>query len=224
MNRAASLPDGLTLGEIAEHYRSLPAQWLIRGIYGPGKAALRETAVEAHSALIRARLDQIRFAGPLFASDGVARTGTWFLIDAADRRAADDFIAAEGFNRAGLFGGIEIHRYVEVSPEERWQRDFTADPAKQMYLCELLCRPGASIFQPELHGDQLGYEESTAASFLIRGPMLSDDASRITGTTWIVEVENRGAARALVADSPLADSGACDLPRIDRWKFGGTIG
>jgi len=216
--------DGLAPRALAAFYRARPAQWLVRGVYRPDAAERRAGAVAAHGDFIRANLSRIRFAGPLFAEDGEARTGTWFLFDAPDRRTVETLMAGEGFNRAGMFAAIEISRFVETSFDDRRQADMRPDRALGMFLCEMTDGArGREIREAEGQA-QRRYLGQARERFVIHGPMLSDDGARIVGSTWIVAVESRAAAEALIAACPLTRAGAFERTRVDRWRFGATIG
>jgi hypothetical protein len=216
--------DGLAPAALAAFYRARPAQWLVRGVYRPDAAEKRAGAVAAHGAFIRANLARIRFAGPLFGADGEARTGTWFLFDLPDRKAVEVLMATEGFNRAGMFQAIEIARFVETSFDDRRQADTRPDPKLEMFLCEMTDGPPGRAIREAEDQAQRRYLSQARERFVIHGPMLSDDGAEIVGSTWIVAVENRGAAEALIAACPLARAGAFGRIRIDRWRFGATIG
>ena len=200
------------------------AEWLFRCIYALGGAARRAGALPAHEAFIRAHVEQIRFAGPLFAEDGTGRTGTWFFAEAPDRRAAEDFIAGEGFNRAGLIGGIEIRRFAESSPDDRRQVLMRADPDKEMYLCELDYAGENGGCGDRPLGERAGFTGEILGCAIIEGPLLSDDGSRIIGEACIIEVDSRAAAEELIRRNVAAGGGPLSRIRIDRWRFGATIG
>ena len=197
-------------------------EWSIRCTYGPGALARRDGALTAHEQFLVAHRNQIRFAGPMFADNGEARTGTWFLIDAPDRTSAETFIAGEGFNRAGMFGEIEIKRFIDTSPEERRQVDIAADRALQMFICECIEGPIATETRKPA-GKARGGHPKMPGGIVVRGASVSDDGSAALGTIAIVEVENRAVADALVAADPFLRAGAHRRVRIDRWRFGKSV-
>jgi uncharacterized protein YciI len=47
-------------------------------------------------------------AGPLVCDDGVSPIGTLIIIDALDRRAAQEFIDKDPYVKAGLFSQISL--------------------------------------------------------------------------------------------------------------------
>lgn len=214
---------GLSPEELTKFYNSRTPQWLIRCTYGPDGLAKREGALPPHVSYLSARKDQIRFVGPLLADDGVTPIGSWLMIDAPDRKSAEDFIAGEGFNLAGMISEIEIKRFAETSLEEKRQLKMTPDPNLQLFVCELVDGPDGAEIRKTTGPAHHKYQKSVMDSFLARGPMRSDDGLRIIGTTYIIAVENREAAEAFVAAEPMTGAGVFSEVRIGRWRFGKSI-
>lgn len=181
--------------------------WTIRCTYREGALEKRDAALAAHEAYLLAHSREIRFAGPMFADDGVTRTGLWLMIEAPDRAGAESFIAEEGFNRAGMFGAVEIKRFIAAEPALR-QVEIAPDLACQMFVCELV---GGSAHELQSLAD-------CAVAF---GPSVSDDGARPLGVVAIVEVADRAALDALLGGDPSAD--AYFEIRIDRWRFGKSV-
>ena len=59
--------------------------------------------------------------------------------------------------------------------------------------------------------------------FLARGPMRTDDGTKVIGTTYIIQVKDRAAAEAFIAEEPMTKAGVFSKIRIDRWRFGKSI-
>jgi uncharacterized protein YciI len=184
--------------------------WTIRCICGEGALAKREAALAAHEAYLVAHNREICFAGPMFADDGAIRTGLWLMIEAPDRAHAEAFIAEEGFTRAGMFGAIEIKRFVPAGSGVRRQVEIAPDPACRMFVCELVGGAGAANLL-----------QDSADHAVARGVSTTDDSSRTLGAVAIVEVADRAAVDALLAGDPSA--GAYSEIRIDRWRFGQSV-
>jgi hypothetical protein len=211
---------GLSPTELADFFRERTTQCLIRCTYGPGALDKREGAMAAHLAFLRGNQERIRFAGPLLADDGVTPIGSWLMADSPSREDAAAFIAEEGFNRAGMFSSIEINRFAETSLEERRQVDITPNPALQMYVCEMIDGPEGAARRKGAGPAHHQYQKSVMDTFIARGPMRSDDATKATGTTYIIQVKDRAAAESFIAAEPLNQAGVFSEIRIDRWRFG----
>ena len=53
--------------------------------------------------------------------------------------------------------------------------------------------------------------------------MRTDDGVGLVGSLFIVEVANRAAAEALIADEPMAAAGVFGEIRITRWRYGRSL-
>ena len=84
-----------------------------------GAAALRARVRPEHKAYLAAIADRIAFAGPLLAegADDDAAMGSLLVIDFADRRAAEAWLAAEPFTRAGVYAQSQIHPFRNLWPQ-----------------------------------------------------------------------------------------------------------
>ena len=80
-------------------------------IDGPDGAERRKSAGPAHHAYQKQVMDSFIARGPMRTDDGTGVIGTHYIIQVADRAAAQAFIAAEPLNRAGVFSDIRIDRW-----------------------------------------------------------------------------------------------------------------
>ena len=81
-------------------------------------AALRQRVRPEHKAYLAQVADRIAFAGPLTCDDGVTMIGSVLAIDFDSRGAAEAWLAAEPFTRAGLYASVEIHAFVNLWPQK----------------------------------------------------------------------------------------------------------
>ncbi|MFO1328833.1 MAG: YciI family protein [Rubrivivax sp.] len=81
-------------------------------------AALRQRVRPEHKAYLAQVADRIAFAGPLTRDDGVTMIGSVLAIDFDSRGAAEAWLAAEPFTRAGLYASVEIHAFVNLWPQK----------------------------------------------------------------------------------------------------------
>ena len=76
----------------------------------PNALDLRMATREAHLAYVRENAAVVKLAGPMLdEADGMA--GSLFILDVADRAAAIAFNAADPYQKAGLFGQVEIRGF-----------------------------------------------------------------------------------------------------------------
>jgi uncharacterized protein YciI len=76
----------------------------------PNSLELRMATREAHLAYVREQAAMVKLAGPMLdAAEGMA--GSLFILEADDRAAAEAFNAADPYQKAGLFGQVEIRGF-----------------------------------------------------------------------------------------------------------------
>ncbi len=92
--------------------------YIFRLLDKPDGAALRQRVRPEHKAYLATVADRIAFAGPLTADDGQSMIGSLLAIDFDSREAAQAWLAAEPFTRAGLYAGVEIHAFVNLWPQK----------------------------------------------------------------------------------------------------------
>ena len=100
--------------------------FLIHCTQVPDGAAIRDAHYDAHRAYLQASPVDIKLAGPQVADDGGDRIGSVFIVDVADRAAAEAFSAGDPFTRHGLFSRVIITRFLDIT---RGKPAFGASPA-----------------------------------------------------------------------------------------------
>ena len=80
----------------------------------PESAEIRSGNRPEHLDYLKSFGQQIVAGGATLSDDGEAMTGSFLLIDVADRAAADAFAAGDPFAKAGLFEKTEIRRWRKV--------------------------------------------------------------------------------------------------------------
>jgi uncharacterized protein YciI len=76
----------------------------------PNALDLRMATREAHLAYVRENLAIVKLAGPMLDADA-GMAGSLFVVEAADRAAAEAFNAADPYQKAGVFGQVEIRGF-----------------------------------------------------------------------------------------------------------------
>ena len=84
----------------------------------PASGELRQRVRPEHKAYLGALAERIAFAGPLTADDGVAMVGSLLAIDFDSREAAQAWLAAEPFTRAGLYASTSIYPFINLWPQK----------------------------------------------------------------------------------------------------------
>jgi uncharacterized protein YciI len=76
----------------------------------PNSLELRMATREAHLAYARENLAQVKMAGALLDEAG-AMAGSLFIMDVPDRAAVEAFNAADPYQKAGVFGRVDIRGF-----------------------------------------------------------------------------------------------------------------
>ena len=79
-------------------------------------------------------------------------------------------------------------------------------------------KPGRSGARAANIAAQKEYAKALGERLIGYGHIVSDDASQTLATTWFVQLENRAAAEAFIADDPLNRAGVYDRTDIRRWS------
>lgn len=85
--------------------------YAIQTIDQPDSAALRASVREAHIKYLDAHLDKLLAAGAFLNDDGSGGHGSLIIVDTDDRKVAEELIANDPFNQAGLFQKITVTRW-----------------------------------------------------------------------------------------------------------------
>lgn len=81
----------------------------------PASAELRASVSDDHREFVGRCLDAMYVGGPLLADDGTTAIGSLIIMDFPDRSAANEFIAQEPYNVAGLFESVTIRAFHPVA-------------------------------------------------------------------------------------------------------------
>lgn len=80
----------------------------------PDAASIRAENRPVHLEYLQSFGAQVVAGGATLTDDGDAVTGSFLLVDMADRAAAEAFAANDPFAKAGLFESVEIRRWRKV--------------------------------------------------------------------------------------------------------------
>lgn len=88
--------------------------YMIRTTDKPDAAELRATTRAAHLVYLRSFTPRILAAGGFLNDDGSVGKGGMIILDTDDRAEAEQLIANDPFNIAGVFESVEIKRWRKV--------------------------------------------------------------------------------------------------------------
>ena len=102
---------GLQGEALKGYYRTKPAQWAIYCWDKPGMAETRRALLAQQKSYVKNFGERVIGYGHFISDDGRDPLGTSFFMQLDDRAAADNFIADEPLNKAGVYQRVEIHRW-----------------------------------------------------------------------------------------------------------------
>ena len=187
----------------------------------PGALALRRQTTEAHWAFMDRYAQAMIARGPTLAEDGTP-TGSMHILDLPDAAAARAFAYDEPFYQAGVFAEVMIRPWRNALGRTMW--DFKGDPEhNRRFLVIGHGKPGMSATRDTLLDAHRSYfiERHYQERFIARGPLLSDDGTEWVGSAMLIELPDRAAVAAMLADEPYVRNGLYDRIEIHPWRFGG---
>ena len=84
--------------------------YIINALDRPGTADSVRAAFDAHRQYLHDSAKVLVLAGAMLSDDGAKRLGSAYLINVPDRAAAEAWLAAEPFNKAGIFKSTTLER------------------------------------------------------------------------------------------------------------------
>jgi uncharacterized protein YciI len=218
---AAYLPGdpryGLTGEALKDFYRDKPAQWAIYCWDDASMLEARGTHLQDQKHYVAGFGDRVIGYGHFVSDDGLDTLGTGFFMQLDDRAAAEQFVADDPLNKAGVYARVDIHRW--SNSFQKRQADYQRK-GMQQFLCT-----GSKVDDVDLINRHLNDHEKYFASygenFIFRGPIRSADGADNIGTALMLELPDRAAAEAFWNNEPfVAHDGYQDDSRIYRWVFG----
>jgi uncharacterized protein YciI len=179
---------------------------------------LRDQYRDAHLDYIAGFEDQTMFAGPILTEDLQTELGSHRLIDLPDRAAVDKHIEDEPYVIGGAQYGPEVHRWSPSVPYT-W-RDCPRSEGNVQYLIHAIDKPGSDTLRDELRAEHEAYQASVESLYVTRGPLLSDDGERQTGSLMIIDVPDLAAAKEFWQNEPFVKGGLFERVEFYGWRFG----
>jgi uncharacterized protein YciI len=84
----------------------------------PGGLPLRHEVRPEHKAYLGAVADRIAFAGPFVSDEDQSMVGSLLVIDFPSRAAAQEWLAAEPFTKAGLYASTAVYAFQNLWPQK----------------------------------------------------------------------------------------------------------
>ena len=226
-NPSGALPGdpryGLSKEELTEYYKTKSPSWICKGYFKTeGGLELREAGMVGHQAHLKGTQDQIRFTGPLLKADNKTPRGAMAMIDAPDKAAAEAWIAADGYAKAGAFASTSVTRW-SSSMDLRWNT-YPRTEGWQQFAITAVDGPEAKECRDAVADAHHKYQASVMDRYVARGPMFDDDGVQMIGSFMIVEYPDLAACEEFWNGEPLNSGGVFADVNIERWRYGNTLG
>jgi hypothetical protein len=183
----------------------------------PGMAARRAEIRPSHQQYLAGEAGRFFAAGPLWRDDLSAMTGSIFIMDWPDRRAAAAWLQDEPFTRNGVYGSITIKGY-----ENRWPNAGRPAVRHRLFAYFNLNGPTAAAPRKAYRQAHLDYLAATEDRLFAVGPLFEDSdvigmEDRI-GSLYIVDFPERAAADAWFAAEPFNANGVYGEQRTQAYE------
>jgi uncharacterized protein YciI len=104
------------------------------------------------------------------------------------------------------------------------QLDYPRTEGWQQFVITAIDGPEADARRKAVAEDHHEFQASVMDRYVARGPMQSDDATRLIGSMMIMEYPDRAACEDFWAKEPLNYGGVFKDVTIERWRYGKAIG
>lgn len=209
---------GLNAEELKAYYSEKPAQWAIYCWDEVSTLEARGTYLLDQRLYVASFGERVIGYGHFISDDGLDTLGTSFFMQLEDRAAAQQFLADEPLNKAGVYEQVEIHRW--SNSFQKRQADYQRKGLQQFLCTGSKITETAELFAAHLT-DHESYFKEYGDSFIFRGPVRSADGADNIGTALMLELPGRDAAEEFWNNEPFAANGGYqDDSRIYRWVFG----
>jgi uncharacterized protein len=188
----------------------------------PGTGTLRDELAEAHWSFMDRYADAMIARGPTLTPDRTTATGSMHMVDLPDAEAARVFAFDEPYYQAGVYGEVLVRRWRNALGGRMW--DFEGDAvSNRRFLIIGHGKPDMRAARDALFDQHRRYfiDRGYRDRFIERGPLLSDDGTEWVGSAMLVELRDRAAVDAMLADEPYVRAGLYATVEIHDWQFGG---
>ena len=209
---------GLSGDTLRQYYREKPAQWVIFAWDAPGQAGARAANIAAQKEYAKALGERLIGYGHIVSDDASQTLATTWFVQLEDRASAENFIANDPLNRAGVYAKTDIRRWSNSFVKRA--ADYKRKGMQQYFCTGSKIADSAPFFAKHLHAHE-SYFKQYEESFIFRGPLRSPDGADNIGTALLLELPDRAAAEKFWNNEPFAENGGYQADsRIYRWQFG----
>jgi len=192
--------------------------WLIKCRARPAIDELRVATLPAHTRFLDGYPEVTWYSGPLFTDDNKNAIGSLRLIEFPDRAAAQAYINADPYTKAGIFESIAIERW-RPSLDVR-QRNYVRKPDTMQFVIHAHDKSDGEARRAPVREAQHAYLKQHHNIIVARGPLLDDEGKRLIGSLLLLDVASKAEAEAFWAGTPISRAGVYERVTMERWRFG----
>ena len=192
--------------------------WLIKCRAKPAIDELRAATLPAHTTFLDGYPEVTWYSGPLFTDDNKNAIGSLRLIEFPGRAAAQAYINADPYTKAGIFESISIERW-RPSLDVR-QRNYARKPDTMQFIIHAHDKADGEARRAPVREAQHEYLKRHHDIIVARGPLLDDEGQRMIGSLLILDVVNKAEAEAFWSGTPISRAGVYERVTMERWRFG----
>lgn len=182
--------------------------------------ALREDEglIERHWSYMDGFADSMIARGPTLGTDPDTATGSLHVLGLPSVDAAQEFVALEPNNRAGVYGEHSIWRFENLLSRTMWDFSGDADDPKFLVIAHPCHGQNGTESRTPVPPERLSRE--LRDRLILYGTLLTLDGAKPVGVALAVQAPDRKAVDALLHEGRVELD---DLPEIEihRWEFGG---
>ncbi|MEQ8193803.1 MAG: YciI family protein [Rhodospirillales bacterium] len=187
----------------------------------PDAAHLRDVLRKEHLDYLAQFDNAMIFDGPFLTDDGSRELGSFRIMDAPNRQAAQDHVDREPFVTGGLQHGERICRFQATVPYT--YLDCPRTPGNIQFFVMALDKPNRAHERDSLFDTHMRYHETVAKSCMTYGQLITDEGDRTLGSLLMFDVPDIDTAYRLWANDPLVHSDLFETVVMHRWRFGRTF-
>ncbi len=192
--------------------------WLIKCRARSAIDELRVATLPAHTRFLDGYPEVTWYSGPLFTDDNKNAIGSLRLIEFPDRAAANAYINADPYTKAGIFESINIERWKPTFDVR--QRDYKRKPDTMQFVIHAHDKADGAARRLPLREAQHAYLDRHPQIYIARGPLLDDEGKHMIGSLIMVDVADKAEADAFWAELPFNRGGVYERATMERWRFG----
>lgn len=191
-------------------------EWMVKCVSKPDMVARRAATLQAHVEHLDKFKVETWFSGPMMVGDGSNANGSFRVIDFPTRENTADYIGTDPYTTAEIFRQIDIERVFPYTGLR--QRDYTQTDGNAQFV--IVARTDPRPVETEPNAEVSAFLKAHAEHLIFAGMQATDDGETGVGALYVIDVADRAAADAFVADEPLSRGPDGRSLTIERWRFG----